>query len=242
MAPRVTILPCALLLTAVACVPAPPSPSTPGPGSPALTSEPSSRSSTSPSPTSNVDLASITIDGIRLGAPVAEVLARAPYTTPCDVDPIDQRRATLYFWAAGPCHDAGPFPEQTSVVIVTPQAPKGASDQEQPVELVIWAGGSFFDSKTNLPVKIGDDATAARASLGTPTHEEPITDLAQPGADEPMPNVVLLSWSARVHVLTRDGRVMAIAVGSLEGGEERRQVVVSTYGHHLRFARRAKKP
>ena len=240
MAPRVTILPSALLLTAVACTPAPPPPSTPGPGSPAPIAEPSSRPSTPPSP--KVDLASITVDGIRLGAPIREVLARAPYTTPCDVDPIDQRRATLYFWATGPCHDAAPFPEQTSVVIVTPRAPKGAPDQEQPVELVVWAGGSFFDGKTNLPLKIGDDAAAARASLGPPTHEEPVTDLAQPGADEPMPNVVLLSWSARVHVLTRDGHVVAVAVGSLEGGEERRQVVVSTYGHHLRFARKAKKP
>jgi hypothetical protein len=203
---------------------------------PALTSNPSPPSSASPS--TRVDLAAITIDGIRLGTPVAEVLAREPYARPCDVDPIDDRRATLYFWAAGPCGKGAPFPGQTSVVIVTPRAPKGAPEGQQPVDLLCWAGGSFFEDKTTLPIQIGADAGTARRALGPPTSEEPVTDLAERGSEEPMPNVVLLSWSGRVHALVRDGSVVALALGSLEGGEERRKLLVSTYGHHLRFALR----
>jgi hypothetical protein len=240
MARRIALLSSSLLLAAIACTPAAPPSSPPPPVMPALASDPAPPSSASPSP--RVDLAAITVDGIRLGTPVAEVLAREPYAKPCDIDPIDQSRATLYFWAAGPCRKEAPFPGQTSVVIVTPRAPKGAPEGQQPIELLSWTGGSFFEGKTNLPIQIGDDAGAARGALGPPTSEEPVTDLAERGSEEPMPNVALLSWSGRVHALVRDGRVVALAVGSLEGGEERRKVLISTYGHHLRFERKAKKP
>jgi hypothetical protein len=187
-----------------------------------------------------VDLAAIEVDGIRLGTPISAVLARDPYRTPCDVDPIDHRRSTLYFWAAGPCRGGAPFPGKTSVVIITPPAPEGTpDDQGQPIELLCWAGGSFFDGKTTLPIRIGDTAQSARDALGPPTSEQPITDVVRPDADEPIPDLVLLSWQHRVHAIARDGRVVALGVGSLEGGDERRGVLVSTYAHHLRYARKA---
>lgn len=229
-----------LLLAVIACTPAAPPSTAPPVVMPALTSDASPPPSASPSPPT--DAAAITVDGIRLGMPVSAVLARASYAGLCDSDPVDHGRATLYFWAAGPCRDATPFPGETSVVIVTPRAPKGAPDDQQPIDLLCWAGGSFFEGKTTLPVQIGDDVGKARRALGPPTSEEPVTDLAERGSEDPMPNVVLLSWSGRVHALARNSSVVALAVGSLEGGEERHKVLVSTYGHHLRYLRKAKKP
>lgn len=85
--------------------------------------------------------AALVFDGVKLGSPIGALLARAPYDTPCDVDPIDKKTATLFFWAGGPCREAPAFPAATTLVIVTPRATDAARG-EQPVTLVAWPSGS----------------------------------------------------------------------------------------------------
>ena len=108
----------------------------------------------------------VRIDGNALGAPVRELLALEPFHAPCDVDAIDHKQRTLYFWAGGTCPQASPFPDATTVVVLTPRA-KDVPHGDQPITLVAWSG-PYFDKRTTLPVRVGDKRTDAAPALGKP--------------------------------------------------------------------------
>jgi hypothetical protein len=175
-----------------------------------------------------------TVDGVTPGATVGALLAREPYRAPCDVDPIDHKRATLYFWAAGPCREAPPFPGGTSVVVVTARDPN-APPEQQPIEILGWAGGAYYEGKTNLPLHLGDTPERALAALGKPTAIRQTSEI-RGGARV---DTIAFSWGS-VHAYAVKGAVVAIALGALDLGAEgeRAQTLERLYAHHVRYAQR----
>jgi hypothetical protein len=166
------------------------------------------------------------------------LLARAPYDHPCDIDPIEKKTATIFFWAAGPCRDAPGFPNETSLVVVTPRAADTPRDA-QPITLVAWAGGVYFDDRTNLPIRIGDTVDHALGVLGGPKATQLHVNLVNGKRTD----LHLISW-ARVHVYAVDGRIVAIAMGELDiaAKGERAETLVRLYSHHLRYSRASPSP
>lgn len=175
---------------------------------------------------------SLTVDGAKLGDPIGALMKRAPYEQPCDVDAIDHDKATLYFWAAGECRKAPPFPGKTTLVILTPPAAR-AQRAEQPMVLIAWAGGSYFDDKTGLPVRIGDSPDHLVKTLGAPTATKEHVAVGR----EKRAGGRLVSWG-RVHALVTGDKVVALAVGELDikAEGELAETLQRLYKHHLRYA------
>jgi hypothetical protein len=181
----------------------------------------------------------VTVDGVRLGEPVRVLLARPDFATPCDVDPIDKRTSRLYFWAgATGCREAPAFPEQTTLVVLTPWSERAAAP-EQPIDLVAWFGGHRLDTRTSLQIRIGQREADVNALLGPPARRWAITDVVTPYVAEDRVIPLQAQSHGQVHVLLREGVVVGIAVGRMTGGTERERILTSGYAHHLRYTLRA---
>jgi hypothetical protein len=225
-----SILRLALLVGLAAC-----GSSAPAPTQPPLVvgSSPAASPVTAPDgPKGSFDASALTVDGVKLGAPISALLARAPYDQPCDIDPVDKKKSTLYFWAPGECKKAPPFPGGTTLVIVTPRS-SNAARAEQPMTLVAWAGGTYFDDKTNLPVHIGASSAQLEKALGTPTATK--KDIELRGGQPPGR---ALSWG-RVHALVVGDKAVVLAMGDLDvnGEGELAETLQRLHHHHLKFTK-----
>ncbi|HNZ24792.1 MAG TPA: hypothetical protein PKL24_21785 [Polyangiaceae bacterium] len=172
----------------------------------------------------------VRIDGIALGAPVRELLALEPFHAPCDVDAIDHKQRTLYFWAGGTCPQASPFPDATTVVVLTPRA-KDVPHGDQPITLVAWSG-PYFDKRTTLPVRVGDKRTDAERALGKAVCAR-VTVSTENGQKH---EAATCTWD-RVHAYFVDGVIAVLAIGELtaDSDEESAATLERLYAHHLRY-------
>lgn len=172
-----------------------------------------------------------TFDGFSLGDPVSAFLDK--FGAACDSDPIDKERSTLFFWAgAEGCNEQKPFPDATTVVVITPY---GKFEKEQPMELLAWFGGNYFNSRSTLKVLIGDSATEVDANLGEATHRHAIDNIAV--GEAAITGLRQADYEGDIHVLIRDNKVVGIAVGKLKGGDERESTLDRGYAHHLKFVK-----
>ncbi len=168
-------------------------------------------------------------DGFSLADPIGSFISR--FGEPCDIDPIDKERSTLFFWAGEEgCREQKPFPENTTVVVLTPFS---KAERDQPIDLIAWYGGGYFNSRATIPVHVGDAAADVDKQLGEPVNKRVVDDLKVPGMRQ-------ATYKNDVHVLFRDEKVVGIAVGKLRGGTERENILAQGYAHHLRYAE--KKP
>jgi hypothetical protein len=189
--------------------------------------------------------ARLTVDGVDLGSPVGALLAREAYAHPCDVDPIDHRASSLYFFAAGPCRDAPPFPGETSVILVTTRNASEARGA-QPLTLFAWAG-SYFDDRTQLGVRMGDSAARVTQVLGAPNRTSVFMEMKSGVGTRS----TTLSWD-RVHVLLVDDHVAVLAIGDLGTDvpfdavtmepSERAQTLERLHRAHLRYRPAKERP
>jgi hypothetical protein len=107
----------------------------------------------------------VKLDGFQLGSLYGSaVMSRAPYDKPCDDDPVDGRARRFMVYGALPCRELV-FPEETTVAFYLRFA-EGAGELEQPIEAVAWLGGSYFSSRSDFPVRIGEPAARASEVLG----------------------------------------------------------------------------
>lgn len=174
-----------------------------------------------------------TFDTFSLGDPVGGFVDR--YGAPCDDDPIDKERSTLFFWAgAEGCKEQTAFPEETTVVVLTPFH---KAWRDQPVDLLAWFGGTYFNNRSSMKIKIGDTAAVAESKLGELVYKKPVDDVRAPDGEGKITGLRQVTYANDVHVLYRDDRIVGIAVGKLKGGEERESTLARGYAHHLEFAK-----
>lgn len=173
-----------------------------------------------------------TFDGFSLGDPVGSFITK--FGEPCDSDPIDGERTTLFFWSGSEgCREQKPFADATTVVVLTPYS---KAERDQPIDLLAWFGGGYFSTRSTLDVHVGDTAAQVDGKLGEATYKKAIEDLASGEGEGRMPGVRQAAYKDDVHVLFRDDRVVGIAVGKLKGGAERENILSVGYAHHLRYA------
>ncbi len=171
-----------------------------------------------------------TFDTFSLGDPVGGFVDR--YGAACDDDPIDKERSTLYFWSGfDGCKEQKPFPEETTVVAVTPFS---KAWRDQPVDLLVWFGGTYYNNRSSLKIKIGDKAADVDKQLEL-VHKDAVENVA--GPEGKIDGLRQATYAHDIHVLYRDERVVGIGVGKLKGGEEREHVLSHGYAHHLKFAK-----
>lgn len=108
--------------------------------------------------------ADYTLDGTKLGMSYAkQVMARDPYQEPCDNDPIGDKSRRAMVYGGEPCRDHA-FPDHTTVVFEIDM--KGGDDYDAPIRAMAWLGGSYFDSRSDFPLHVGEKADRASV-LGT---------------------------------------------------------------------------
>jgi hypothetical protein len=170
-----------------------------------------------------------TFDTFSLGDPVGSFVDR--YGAACDDDPIDKERSMLFFWAgADGCKEQKPFPEETTVLVLTPY---NKAWRDQPIDLLAYYGGTYYNNRSSLKIRIGDAAADADKKLGELVHKTDVGNVS--GPDGPIANLRQATYANDVHVLIRDEKIVGIAVGKLKGGEEREHALANGYAHHLRY-------
>ncbi len=139
---------------------------TPAP-TPPVVEAPPAKSPAPAAPAAKATAADYKVDGFALGTRYSEIMARDPYRTPCDDDPIDRsksERAMVY--GGTPCR-ANAFPGGTSVIFFFPFEDPDVFDK--PIDGFIWLGGDYFAKHSDVPVQPGMPAAKATELFGPPT-------------------------------------------------------------------------
>ena len=116
--------------------------------------------------------------------------------------------------------------------MVTPR-PSNEARADQPITLVAWAGGTYFDDKTSLPIHIGASSAQREKAFGTPTATK--KDIELRGGDPPGR---ALSWG-RVHALVVRDKAVVLAMGDLDinGAGELAETLQRLHHHHLKYTK-----
>lgn len=146
-------------------------------------------------------------DGFRLGDDYARLMKRAPYSQPCDNDPIDKRARRAMVYGALPC-GGHTFPEQTSVLLYLRMNAPGQPKYAQPIEAIIWLHGQYFRKRSTFPIHPGDPLAKARRIFGAP-----VGTLQLRG--KRIPALTVHRFRGDVAVLTEGTLVRGVAVGAL---------------------------
>ena len=96
-----------------------------------------------------------TFDGIKLGDNYQKtIMNKPPYMTPCDNDPIDKNTRRAMFYAPEVCRSTPAFPDNTLVTFYL-KFDDSENRYSQPVEVIFWLGGNYFEGKTDFPYSVG---------------------------------------------------------------------------------------
>jgi hypothetical protein len=114
-----------------------------------------------------------TFDGFELGTNFATVMARAPYDKPCDNDPVAKKSRRMMLYGSKPCR-GNSFPEKTAVIFLL-----AFSEQDkyaQPIEALVWMGGSYYEKRSNFAAKTGSTVADVESKLGPSAKELTVED------------------------------------------------------------------
>lgn len=104
-----------------------------------------------------------TFDGFKLGDNYGQIMQRSPYNLICDNDPIDNKARRFMCYTALACRDNS-FPKETTVMFYLKYS--GENKYNQPIEAFGYLYGSYFNDKTNFPLKPGDKLSKAKRKFG----------------------------------------------------------------------------
>jgi len=108
-----------------------------------------------------------TFDQARLGQGFSEEFIRKiALVPPCDIDPINDGARSIAFFTAKPCRSEG-MTEKTTVVLFTSPAIT-RENSNPPVTAIAWMGGTFMNTRSNFPVRVGAQESEANTALGLP--------------------------------------------------------------------------
>lgn len=109
-----------------------------------------------------------TFDGFQLGANLKQaVMSKSAFAHPCDDDPIENNKRTIVVYMGQECRGRT-FPQGTTVVFYLPHA-EGDARLAQPIEAMAWMGGSYLDSRSDFPARVGQRPAQVDSALGRPT-------------------------------------------------------------------------
>jgi hypothetical protein len=149
--------------------------------------------------------ADFTFDGFRLGDEyAAKVMSRAPYDQPCDDDPIDNKARRFMVYGALPCRDRT-FPDQTTVMFYLRHSEE--KPLQQPILAFAYLHGSYFDARTDFPLKPGVALDRARQVLGAAGASFPIARKRTTLTVHPFPG--------DIYVVAKEAKVVGFVLGPM---------------------------
>ena len=236
----------ALLMSLVSCGTDPPTASSNSPVSPAsqqiaasavatsapIATDTSGGSAPQPSATSRASN-KLTFDGISVGDSLASVLARPNFREPCGDDSINAGQRRLISFMAKPCRDLA-FPNKTTVILFVPRK-DGPDKDAQPVEALVWLGGTYFEPRSQFPGKMGMAVAEFEAALGPGRALKPEIEDGNLGLHGRRTNEGVTLTARKhpgdVHSLTERGVAIGFVVGTMpdDPDDERWRMIAQLY-------------
>ena len=165
-------------------------------------------------------------------------MARAPYDEPCDNDPIDNRARRMMLYGSKPCRDHV-FPDKTSVIFLLAFA-DGDAKYAQPIQALVWMGGSYFDKRSSFPAKTGATPAEVERALGAAGPKPIVVEDGNLGLHGRRTNegvtLTIRKHPANVYSITDGERVIGYAVGPMPDDPENEQwrMVAQIYRRYTR--------
>lgn len=155
-----------------------------------------------------------------LSARFGAFFARPPYDRPCDDDAVDDpptRRALVY--GGLPCRGSA-FPERTTLIVFMDWA--DGDDFDRPIRAIAWLGGSYFETRSTFPVRIGEPAMRATAVFGEPVASFEISQKAP---------LVAWSFAGDIHAVIDRSLIAGFVIGPMpaDGTKGDWEVVAEMY-------------
>ncbi len=148
-------------------------------------------------------------DGFRVGDNFGKLFKRAPYSTPCDDDPVDKRRMRAMVYGGLPCRRRV-FPQKTTVVLLLKNVrPTGHGHRYAlPIVALAYIHGRYFKKRSNFPIHPGDRFSKARRKLGRVLSTLRLSIRRRP-------SMTVHRFAGDIYVLTEGTLVRGVVVGKM---------------------------
>lgn len=146
-------------------------------------------------------------DGFRVGDNFGKVFGRAPYSTPCDDDPVDKRRMRAMVYGALPCRSRV-FPQKTTVVLLLKNGRPTGHRYSLPIVALAYIHGRYFKKRSNFPIHPGDRLSKARRKLGRVLGKLVLRVRRRP-------SMTAHRFAGDIHILTEGTLVRGVVVGKM---------------------------
>jgi hypothetical protein len=148
-------------------------------------------------------------DGFGVGDNFGKLFKRAPYSTPCDDDPVDKRRRRAMVYGGLPCRGKV-FPQKTTVVLLLKNGrPTGKAHRYAlPIVALAYIHGRYFKKRSNFPIHPGDPFSKARRRLGRVLATQRLSIRRRPA-------MTAHRFAGDIHILTEGTLVRGVVVGKM---------------------------
>ena len=143
-------------------------------------------------------------DGFKLGQSYAQVMKRPPYAAPCDNDPIDKKKRRFMVYGALACRNRT-FPQQTTVMFYLRHSKTARYDQ--PILAFAYLHGSYFNKKTNFPLKPGEPLSKAKRYFNKPAKTFTIARKRL--------RLTVHAYPAGIHILAKGTTIVGFVFGEM---------------------------
>ena len=131
---------------------------------------------------------------------------------PCDNDPIDNYARTFMIYGGKKCRYSK-FPNNTTVMFYLRYSEK--NKYSQPIEAIGYLVGSYFNDKTNFPLRPGDDINLAFEYFGKEVNAFKI------GRNEE--NLMVHVFNNKIHVITVRKTIIGFVIGNMPSDPKNEQ-------------------
>lgn len=159
-------------------------------------------------------------DGFRIGDNFGKLFSRAPYSTPCDDDPVDKRRRRAMVYGALPCRHKV-FPQKTTVVLLLKNGRPTGGRYSLPIAALAFVHGRYFKKRSNFPIHPGDRLAKARRKLGRVLGTLTLRVRKRP-------SMTAHRFAGNIHILTEGTLVRGVVVGQMPADAKNEQWRVIT--------------
>lgn len=146
-------------------------------------------------------------DDFRIGDNFGKLFRRAPYSTPCDNDPVDKRRRRAMVYGALPCRRKV-FPQKTTVVLLLKNGRPTGHQYSLPIAALAFVHGRYFKKRSNFPIHPGDRLRKARRKLGRVLSTLTLRVRRRPA-------MTAHRFAGNIYILTEGTLVRGVVVGKM---------------------------
>ena len=158
------------------------------------------------------DVTQYTFDQFKIGDNYGDMMVRPPYNALCDNDPVDHKHRRCMVYGGEICRNNA-FPNKTTVVFYVKYADE--NKYNQPIEAFAYLYGSYFNNKTNFPLKPGDDLKTAWKQFGKEINSFDIS-----GQEH---SLKIYHFSPHIYTVSNLNKIVGFVIGAMPSDPKNEQ-------------------